>query len=255
MTTIRLIVPDAKRRTLLRGVFEEPSDLNVIYSSPDLDEVFGDNIWGLGAEVTVVDLSLPRASQGLFWAVLHQLYASSRLVAIIEPATPKATIELALVAGAAWVVQWADPADRLCAIARAAGQGELPAIAWAANEAVAASFNHWRGTRRQPAGDELVLDPVRRRAVVGERLFQLSVTEYRILERLACKDGVTVSTDELLQAGWRYAPSAPATHAQLRVAIHRLRAKIETDPHQPRYLLTASDLGYQLCRYGVGPIA
>src|SRR6266700_722093 len=110
MITIRLIVPDVDRRALLSGVFEKATDLNVVYSTPDLDEVIGESNLGISADLIVIDLSLFRTNQHIFWAILHQFYTCSRLMAVIGPATSQSTIELALVAGAAWLGQWTDSA-------------------------------------------------------------------------------------------------------------------------------------------------
>jgi len=75
-------------------------------------------------------------------------------------------------------------------------------------------------------------------------LVALTSTEYRLLEILAHNAGWVVSAETLLGRVWgRYAQDSAD---YLKVYIHRLRQKLETDPAHPEYLHTARGEGYWL---------
>jgi two-component system phosphate regulon response regulator PhoB/two-component system alkaline phosphatase synthesis response regulator PhoP len=104
--------------------------------------------------------------------------------------------------------------------------------------------------RGRPSGDAcaveigpLRVDPSREEAFKdGERL-DLSVTEYRLLETLACAGGRTVSRDELLRRVWNMQAGDTRT---IDVHIYRLRRKIEENPEHPEMLHTIRGRGYRL---------
>ena len=76
------------------------------------------------------------------------------------------------------------------------------------------------------------------------RPIALSRTEYRLLRALAQHHGKVISHKQLLERVW----GAGYGHETefLWVYVRRLRRKIEPDPAHPRYILTASGVGYQL---------
>jgi DNA-binding response OmpR family regulator len=97
--------------------------------------------------------------------------------------------------------------------------------------------------------DEIVLGdltvvPRRRVAMVGGRGVPLSPTEARFLATLAASMPQAVSTAQLLQRVW--ADSEAADPAYVWVTVRRLRQKLETDPENPRHLLTDASGGYRL---------
>jgi DNA-binding response OmpR family regulator len=55
--------------------------------------------------------------------------------------------------------------------------------------------------------------------------------------------GKIVDADTLIERVWRLDPSVKDRNA-LRVHIHRLRNKIETDPDDPIMILTERGIGY-----------
>lgn len=55
--------------------------------------------------------------------------------------------------------------------------------------------------------------------------------------------GATLSRQELLDRVWGY-HAMPATRT-VDVHVAGLRRKLEPDPHEPRYILTAHGLGYK----------
>jgi DNA-binding response OmpR family regulator len=71
----------------------------------------------------------------------------------------------------------------------------------------------------------------------------LSERESRLLQFLVINRGTTVSRDTLLEYVWGYR-SAPLTRT-VDVTILRLRQKIESDPRNPRYIVTVPGLGYR----------
>jgi two-component system, OmpR family, KDP operon response regulator KdpE len=72
----------------------------------------------------------------------------------------------------------------------------------------------------------------------------LTPIEYRLLEVLSQHLGLVVTHRALLKQVWGPA-STEQTH-YLRVYIKQLRAKLEPEPSQPRWLLTETGVGYRL---------
>ena len=77
----------------------------------------------------------------------------------------------------------------------------------------------------------------------GERVI-LTPKEYRLLQILAQHAGNVVTHQFLLKEIWG-SPHIHDTH-YLRIFVRKLRQKIETDPTQPRILLTELGIGYRL---------
>ncbi|HET8912288.1 MAG TPA: response regulator transcription factor [Ktedonobacteraceae bacterium] len=71
---------------------------------------------------------------------------------------------------------------------------------------------------------------------------KLSPTEFALLNQLASNAGKVITHRMLLQSIWGPAYGGEAEY--LRVYINRLRHKLETDPANPRYLLTEPGVGY-----------
>ena len=92
---------------------------------------------------------------------------------------------------------------------------------------------------------ELRLDLATHQVRVGERPVKLSRTEFNLLLELARSAGQTLSDRQLLARVWgpEYRDGDPDL---LRVLIHRLRLKIETDADQPRLILRQHARGYWL---------
>lgn len=66
--------------------------------------------------------------------------------------------------------------------------------------------------------------------------------EFRLLEFLARSPGLVFSRDRMLEAVW--GSSGTENRRSVDVYIRRLREKIEPDPENPQYLLTARGSGY-----------
>jgi DNA-binding response OmpR family regulator len=102
------------------------------------------------------------------------------------------------------------------------------------------------------ATGELVVDPealtVRVRGGEPVRLTRL---EYRLLQFLLANTGQPVASERILTHvwGWR----GMGDRQLLKQLVHRLRRKLERDPGAPRYLVTASGVGYALHPNGDAP--
>ncbi len=72
----------------------------------------------------------------------------------------------------------------------------------------------------------------------------LTPIEYRLLTTLIAHSGKVLTHRHLLRDVW--GPSHVESHHYLRVYMGNLRAKLETDPAQPRHLLTVTAVGYRL---------
>jgi len=93
------------------------------------------------------------------------------------------------------------------------------------------------------AGD-LQVDLSRRSVTVGDREIHLTPIEYRLLTVLIRHAGKVLTHRQLLLEVWG---PAYVEHAHyVRIYMGQLRRKLETDPAQPRYLLTEAGVGYRL---------
>ena len=91
--------------------------------------------------------------------------------------------------------------------------------------------------------DDLSLDLGRAEAHVPGGTVKLSVTEAKLLYHLVRNAGRTIPLDVLVARIWGYADETGPE--ALRVAIYRLRRKLEPDPRNPRYILTDREVGYR----------
>jgi two-component system KDP operon response regulator KdpE len=91
--------------------------------------------------------------------------------------------------------------------------------------------------------DRLAMDQKSCQVIVDGDAQDLSPTEFKILSCFVDNVGRVLTHQSLLTQvwGWEYAEQ---TH-YLKVYIHHLRQKIESDPRQPRYILTERGLGYR----------
>jgi two-component system KDP operon response regulator KdpE len=104
--------------------------------------------------------------------------------------------------------------------------------------------------RRGTSGDSPVVetehftvDLAAKRVIRDGGTVRLTPTEWKILELLARNRGALVTHDELLNQVW--GPAYAGETNYLRVYLAQLRRKLETDPANPRHLLTEQGLGYR----------
>ena len=90
----------------------------------------------------------------------------------------------------------------------------------------------------------IVIDLARRELRGAAESVHLTPLEFRVLENLARQPGTIVKQDRLITEVW--GPGQVGDTRGLRVCIRNLRAKLEPDPHRPRYLVTEAGLGYRL---------
>ncbi len=88
------------------------------------------------------------------------------------------------------------------------------------------------------------VDLARREAHGPEGEVHLTPLEYRVLGCLARQLGSIVMQHQLIREVW--GPGREDDSRSLRVCIKNLRAKLEPDARQPRYLLTETGVGYRL---------
>jgi DNA-binding response OmpR family regulator len=89
---------------------------------------------------------------------------------------------------------------------------------------------------------EIVIDPARRKAWVGEREVALSSKEFGLLRVLASDPSRVFAKRELLEAVWGY--RTPARTRTLDSHASRLRRKL--DPEHARYVVNCWAYGYRL---------
>ncbi|MEJ7817421.1 MAG: response regulator transcription factor [Thermoleophilaceae bacterium] len=93
------------------------------------------------------------------------------------------------------------------------------------------------------AFDDLELDPVGRRVTIRGEEAQLTVREYDLLLHFVRHPGQVFSRDQLMDAVWQY--SFYSDTSTVTVHVRRLRAKIERNPSEPRWLETVWGVGYR----------
>ena len=91
---------------------------------------------------------------------------------------------------------------------------------------------------------ELVIDKRRHEVTVGGDRVELTPLEFHILERLASEPGRAWSRNDLLDEVW--STEYEGYQRNVDPHINRLRRKIESDPRNPRYVLTVRGVGYKL---------
>ena len=91
--------------------------------------------------------------------------------------------------------------------------------------------------------DGLELDPAARRVTVRGEEAQLTVREFDLLLHFIRYPGQVFSRDQLMDSVWDY--SFYTDTSTVTVHVRRLRAKIEQDPSQPRWLQTVWGVGYR----------
>jgi DNA-binding response OmpR family regulator len=90
---------------------------------------------------------------------------------------------------------------------------------------------------------EFELDLVSHRLYRDGNEVDLTAKEFKLLAHFAARPGRALARDSILNAVWGY--SAIVTPRSIDRCVATLRAKIETDPHQPGYIQTIRDIGYR----------
>jgi two-component system KDP operon response regulator KdpE len=93
--------------------------------------------------------------------------------------------------------------------------------------------------------DDLEINFVSRRVVVGNREARLTPKEFDLLQYMVGHPNVPIPHTKLLQSVW--GPDYGDEVEYLRVFVNQLRKKIEKNPSSPKYLLTEPWVGYRFC--------
>jgi two-component system response regulator VanR len=97
----------------------------------------------------------------------------------------------------------------------------------------------------KPVDDWLRVDARLHEVWIGERRLEprLSPQEFHVLAYLAANSDRVCTHDELGDALWG---AGNWVSNMLHRVVHRLKAKLESDPRQPRYVRTVPQIGYRL---------
>lgn len=89
----------------------------------------------------------------------------------------------------------------------------------------------------------LRVEPATRRVFLDDEELDLTMREFDLLAYLAARPGRVFSRDQLMEAVWEY-PFFTDT-STVTVHIRRLRAKLDDDPAEPRFIETVWGVGYR----------
>lgn len=96
---------------------------------------------------------------------------------------------------------------------------------------------------REIVAGELKIDPVGRIVQRAGEDVVLTAREFELLWHLASHAGRVFTRDQLMEAVWN--TDVFSDTSTVTVHVRRLRAKIERDPANPRYIETARGVGYR----------
>lgn len=94
---------------------------------------------------------------------------------------------------------------------------------------------------------DLVIEELERRAFMKGEEVLLTVKEFDILVYLAQHSDIVVTREELYNAIWKE-PLAQGVNSTISTHVKRLRAKIEEDPENPKYIETVWGVGYRFVK-------
>jgi two-component system KDP operon response regulator KdpE len=108
-----------------------------------------------------------------------------------------------------------------------------------------------RTHRAQPAQDpdryetgDLVIDIRQHQVLLAKQPVHLTPVEFKLLAALSRRHGNVITHRQLLREVW--GPLHEEDSHYLRIYMRQLRGKLESDPSQPRFLLTEPGVGYRL---------
>jgi len=90
---------------------------------------------------------------------------------------------------------------------------------------------------------DLKISFAQRKVTIAGKEVKLTPTEYNLLQEFVLNAGKILPHTHLLNKVW--GPEYRDEREYLHVFIPRLRAKLETDPTNPKYITTVSGVGYQ----------
>jgi len=93
----------------------------------------------------------------------------------------------------------------------------------------------------------LIIDPQKRTVKLSNTTIDLTAKEFDLLLHFARQAGRVFTRSQLLDEVWGY--SHDGYEHTVNSHINRLRAKIEANPTQPRYILTVWGVGYKFAEF------
>ncbi len=93
------------------------------------------------------------------------------------------------------------------------------------------------------ATGNLLINFVGRWVTIADRKVKLTPTEYNLLQELVLNAGKVLTHTHLLNKVWGFEYRDEREY--LHVFIRRLRAKLEPDPTDPKYIISVPGVGYQ----------
>jgi len=90
---------------------------------------------------------------------------------------------------------------------------------------------------------DLQINFAQRRVTIADKEVKLTPTEYSLLQEFVLNAGNVLTHTYLLNKVWGLEYREEREY--LHVFIRRLRAKLESDPTNPRYIMTVPGVGYQ----------
>jgi len=97
--------------------------------------------------------------------------------------------------------------------------------------------------RERFAVGDVVVDSGRREVTVGDRVVELTATEFDLLAELAGQPGRVFTRAQLL--GAIHGVVVESYERTVDAHVKNIRRKLEPVPHRPRYLLTVHSVGYR----------
>ncbi|MEJ2247482.1 MAG: response regulator transcription factor, partial [Acidobacteriota bacterium] len=88
------------------------------------------------------------------------------------------------------------------------------------------------------------IDLIKQTAQRGPKILYLTAKEFAMLRLLADSEGKPVTRDHFLDVVWGY--TAFPTTRTVDNYIAKLRAKLEPDPENPKWILTVHGVGYRM---------
>jgi DNA-binding response OmpR family regulator len=85
----------------------------------------------------------------------------------------------------------------------------------------------------------------RRQVEAGGREIHLTPLEFGLLKYLAQRPGLPCARADLIDAVWGYEAGGDISDAAVNTCVVKLRAKIEPDPANPRYIQSVHGVGYR----------
>ena len=98
----------------------------------------------------------------------------------------------------------------------------------------------------------LTIDTQKRQVLRSGKRVRLTAMEFNLLELLINQPGERLSRSYILDSVWGYTPQRYVDTRVVDVHISRLRAKLEEDPSNPDYILTARGTGYMFQNFFIG---